>query len=368
MLDPGTRIRGKRLNLPKVTLMNVFSLKGIFILKYIIRYFCRGSILEAVFYITVSRGTQFSWKSGHRSQGSRSEYEPLFGDFNTSSGPKNTLNITVDSKLSGSNGTDHEKTGSDTTVRAANAELLSDFDEAADRAFTWCALGLIDFGQHCISRLGDDSGSKTGNQTGAKVDSGLGTIGESLLVDPGEDSLGDLLEDNELGHSVGDPVSRSISWNSNTSMGVILLKQNRPESGVERANALLLHNATHRREQTVSESGLRDQTNTSGLQGAERNVCEEFGSTGGREVDRGTIVLRLLVANSVDRLLLEEFVTSELESALEEVAGGGGTEACQQRTGALILDDLAEATEHATVIGNRVELYASFDTVVDDHW
>lgn len=149
--------------------------------------------------------------------------------------------------------------------------------------------------------------------------------------------------------------------------GVILLKKDRSESGIKRANSLLLHNATHRREQTVSESGLRDQTNTSGLQGAERNIREEFGSAGRGEVDGGTIVLRRLIADSVDRLLLEEFVTSKLESALEEVAGGSRTKACQQRTGALILDDLAEATEHATIVGNGIELYASLDTVVDDH-
>jgi hypothetical protein len=40
--------------------------------------------------------------------------------------------------------------------------------------------------------------------------SSLGTVGESLLVDAGEDGLGDLLEDDELGHGVGDPAMSRI--------------------------------------------------------------------------------------------------------------------------------------------------------------
>jgi hypothetical protein len=51
------------------------------------------------------------------------------------------------------------------------------------------------------------------------------------LVDAGEDGLGDLLEDDELGHGVGDPVDGRVSGNEEgigafySGFGPILFKQ-----------------------------------------------------------------------------------------------------------------------------------------------
>lgn len=59
--------------------------------------------------------------------------------------------------------------------------------------------------------------------------------------------------------------------------------------------------------------------------------------------------------------MLEELVTTELERALEEVASEGGTDTGQQSTGTLILDNLAEATDEASVVGDGVELDSGLD-------
>lgn len=133
----------------------------------------------------------------------------LFGDLNTTSGTEDTLDVTVDGELTGSDTTDHEETGTDTGVRATETELLGDLDEAGDSALAGSALGLVDLGQHGVGGLGDNGGGETGDKTGAQVDGGLATGGEGALVNGLVDGLGDLLENDELGHGVGDPGGRT---------------------------------------------------------------------------------------------------------------------------------------------------------------
>ena len=113
--------------------------------------------------------------------------------------------LTVDGELTSGQGTDHEETGTDTAVRAAETELLGDLDQTAGGALTGLTLGLVDLGQHGVSGLGDDGGSETGNETRAEVVDGLHAVGGLALVDNGVDGLVDLLEDDELGAGVRNP-------------------------------------------------------------------------------------------------------------------------------------------------------------------
>lgn len=143
----------------------------------------------------------------------------------------------------------------------------------------------------------------------------------------------------------------------------LLLEQNGAEAGVESAETLLLCDLGEAAQQTAGVCGLSNETDTGGLERAEGNVGEELAGGGGGQVDTGTVVGGVLVAEQVDGLLLEELVTSELEGTLQEVTGGGGTEAGQQSASTLILDDLLEATDHASVVGGRVELDTGLDAV-----
>lgn len=61
--------------------------------------------------------------------------------------------------------------------------------------------------------------------------------------------------------------------------------------------------------------------------------------------------------------MLEQLITSKFESALEEVAGRGGTEASPDGAGALVGDDLAEASNQASVVGYRIQLYPCLDSI-----
>jgi hypothetical protein len=121
------------------------------------------------------------------------------------------LDVTVDGELTGGQGTDHEETGTDTTVRALKTELLGDLDEAAGGALTRKSLGLVDLGKHGVGGLGNEGGGETGNETGTEVDGGVhATRGGGLVNVVGVDGLGDLLVDDELGHGVGDPAESLV--------------------------------------------------------------------------------------------------------------------------------------------------------------
>ena len=122
------------------------------------------------------------------------------------------LDVTVDGELTGSKGTDHEETGTDTTVRALDTELLGDLDQTAGGALTGCTLGLVDLGEHSVGGLGNEGGGETGNETGTEVDGGVHAArGGGLVNVVGVDVLGDLLVDDELGHGVGDPGKSLVS-------------------------------------------------------------------------------------------------------------------------------------------------------------
>lgn len=58
---------------------------------------------------------------------------------------------------------------------------------------------------------------------------------------------------------------------------------------------------------------------------------------------------------------LEELVATELQSTLEEVTGSGRTETSQESASTLVGDNLLEAAEQATVVGDGVELNTGLD-------
>lgn len=269
----------------------------------------------------------------------------LFGDLDTADGAQSLLEITIDGELAGSQGSDHEETGTDTGVRATETKLTGDLDQAAGGALTGEALGLVDLGEHGVGGLRNESGGETSNQTRAQVGSGLHAVGERLLGEGAEDSLRDLLEDDELGHGVGD-----------------LLEQNGSEAGVESTDTLVLEHLGETANETVGVGGLRDETDTGSLERAQGNVGEELGGGRGGQVDGSPVVGGSLNAQAVDELGLEELVTAELEGTLQEVTGEGRAGTSQKSASALILDDLAEAADETAVVGNGVEL----DTGLDD--
>ena len=60
-------------------------------------------------------------------------------------------------------------------------------------------------------------------------------------------------------------------------------------------------------------------------------------------------------------MLLEEFITSELECALEEITSSSRTETSQESTGTFLCDDLSESTNETFVICDGIELDSCLD-------
>lgn len=116
------------------------------------------------------------------------------------------LDVTIDGELTGGDTTDHDETGANTGERATETELTSNLHKTGDSALSGETLGLVDLGKHGIGGLGDDGSSESSNETGAKVNGGLHAAGGLALVDGAVDHLGNLLEDDELGHGVRNPI------------------------------------------------------------------------------------------------------------------------------------------------------------------
>mgnify|MGYP006900020584 CR=1 FL=1 len=143
----------------------------------------------------------------------------------------------------------------------------------------------------------------------------------------------------------------------------LLLEEDRTETRVESTNALILEDLGESGQQTAGKGGLRDETDTSGLQRAQGDIGEELSQSGRSKVDGSAVVGGGLVAKLVDELLLEELVATELQGTLEEVTGGSWAETGEQSSSTLILDDLAEATEQTLVVGHGIKLNSSLDAV-----
>jgi hypothetical protein len=141
----------------------------------------------------------------------------------------------------------------------------------------------------------------------------------------------------------------------------LLLEQDGTETSVESSETLVLQHLTESTNKSTGVCRLGNETNTGGLERAESNISEEFCAGRGDEVDGDTVVGGRLVANEIDGLLLEEFITSELKSSLEEVSSSGGTETSQESSGALLRDDLTDTAKQSLVVCEGVELYSCLD-------
>lgn len=145
----------------------------------------------------------------------------------------------------------------------------------------------------------------------------------------------------------------------------ILLEQDWAETRVESTDTLSLQDFAESRNETSREASFGDETNTGGLEWAKGDISDELGAGGRGEVDSGAVVGGVLVADHVNRLLLEEFVSTKLERTLEEVTSEGWASASKESASTLLGNDLAETSDQATVVGNRVELNTCLDTAME---
>ena len=274
------------------------------------------------------------------------------GDLDRVRGAKSRLDLAVDTELEGGHRTDHDETGRQAREETDRAEVLGNLDETARGRLARESLGLVHLGKERVGGLRDGRSGETGDQTRAKVERRSLRVRELCLglAIHVECVLEDNLHRGELGHVVRH-----------------LLEQNGAETGVEAANALLAGNAGEATNKTVSEGRLRDETDTCGFQRAQSNVSKELSESRGSQVHGHAVLLRRLHAKLLDDHLLEQFVTAELETTLEEVAHSRRAETGQKSTGTFRSDNLAEAAEHTLVVHGRLELNTRLDDVNRGH-
>jgi hypothetical protein len=144
----------------------------------------------------------------------------------------------------------------------------------------------------------------------------------------------------------------------------LLLEENWSESRVESSDTLGLQNLGEAADQATGKAWLGHKTNTRSLERAERNVGEELTSSSRGEIDGSAVVGRGFVTDQVDALLLEEFVSSELEGTLEEVSSESWTNTGPNSCSTLLGNDLSEATDEAAVVLGRIKLYSGLDAAL----
>jgi hypothetical protein len=128
-------------------------------------------------------------------------------DFYSPGRAQGFLDIAIDGELTSSESSDHEETGADTRVGSAETELLGNLDQTGSGSLSGKTLALVNLRQHSVGGLGDNGGGETGDETGGQVVDGLHARRGLGLVDNLVNGLVDLLEDDELGHGVWDPIA-----------------------------------------------------------------------------------------------------------------------------------------------------------------
>lgn len=159
-------------------------------------------------------------------------------------------------------------------------------------------------------------------------------------------------------------MSVSIS-NASRVLCHLLLEQDWTESSVEGTETIVLQDLGKPTNQAIGVAWVRDEADTGGLEWAKGDISEKLGGSGGGEVDGGSVVGGSLETQLRDGERLEELVTSELESTLEEVTGSGWAETSPDSSEALFGDDLLESTDQTAVVCDWVELYPRLDAVVE---
>lgn len=256
-----------------------------------------------------------------------------------------------DGELTSGEGTNHDATSAETVdAELLEASFTGEVDEAGESGASTTSVGaLVDEGEKSISRVRDDGSGNTSNNTGGQGSEELGTFGGGLEVDAGggADPFLGLALDGELGHGVGD-----------------LLEEDGDESRVETLDDTVGgDDLGEGGDEAGGELGVGDKADTGGFEGAQEDISNEFGGSGGTEVDEGTVVPGGFFTHASSGVDLEEFDTTELEEALEHVTGGSGANTGGESTDTFFGNDLLEATDHTLVVLFGLELHAGLDDV-----
>jgi len=259
----------------------------------------------------------------------------------------NGLEGIVDPPLETSKSTDHEDTSTKTlSHKVLNTDLASNLAEGLA-----LVLSLSELRDERVGRVRDDSADDTGEVTGSEGDAELSSLGVGLLglgEDVGVEHLDDLLEEEELGHGVGDLTrpERNDRAEGEASLGAHL-----PHLGGSRAES--------DGEGTLGRSLDLDLDH---FHGAKSNVSEDLSRSGTSKVDQTTVVVSVLLTSQVRVEVLEVLVETELEHTLERVTNSSGSPTLPDGGTTLLSNDGLDGTQETLVLAG-VDLHVALGDI-----
>jgi len=252
-------------------------------------------------------------------------------------------------ELSGGKGTDHDPSGEESdSAESVHTFLSSDVLDAAEHTTITSGSSLVDLGEESIGGVRDGGGDDTSNNTGLEGDNDVLSFGELVgrCTSGIVDSFSGLTLDLELSHGVRN-----------------LLEEDGDESRVESVNqSVLSHDSLGASTHTVSEIGLRDESDSAGFVGAEEDISDALSHGGRSKVDGVSVSPGLLISHGVNETGLEVLDSTELEPSLDEVSLHGGSETSEESTGSLVGNDVSTAGKE-TGVGLGVKLDSGLDDI-----
>jgi hypothetical protein len=195
-----------------------------------------------------------------------------------------------------------------------------------------------------------DGTENTGNVTGGERNDQLFALG-ALISRLGNDvlvkSLDGTFETSELHHGVRN--LPTPQWNqrfvkSINSFGGQDLGESFPESGRE-----------------CSDGGSLNPY-FDGFHGAQSDIGEEFGGSGSRQIQRGSIKISVFGPDGFRVQILENFVESELAQSLSGITDSGGSPTQEKTSGSAFLERQFESISK-TLVFLLIDLKSTFDKI-----
>ncbi len=258
-------------------------------------------------------------------------------------GPQGIHDSIKDTKLTGREGTNHDATGRQTDrQQLGKTDFSRNVHQTRHHGSIATGPLLVDFTQESIGGMRNDRGRDTGNDTGQQGNAqggGAADFGRCFSHTSVHAVSYGTLHD-EFGASVRD-----------------LLGQDGSETRVETSNSFRGGHFLESIQQSRAEFGVRDGSDTDGLERTQEDIGNGFGSGRCSNVNSGLVFPSLLFSEGSSGLNLEVLDSTKFEPSLNKVSDGGSTETRRECGNTFFGNDCAETSDQSGVVLTRERKY-----------
>lgn len=273
----------------------------------------------------------------------------LRGGCGTTSGRETheDLEVVIDHPLQTGKGTNHDNSHWQTVPETLESNVLVDSRSDSTHSLAGLAVG-VELADHDIGGVRHNSAEDTGSITSNEGDSGLGSLAVVALA-TGQTVVNHLnngLERSELHHGVRD-----------------LATPERIETLVETAPAFLGRDLAEAiKGALVLRRNGTLHADLDGLEGAERNIGQEFCRGGRAQVQCCLVLVRVFGTSEVRILFLEKLIPAILERTLGRVTKEGRTPTGKDAANTFVSKNVTPSLEVA-LVQLRVDLASRLDKI-----